>query len=146
MSAFDGAVTDVKDQVARLKHLRVERLVKLQTKKCGVCLQPVVYAVASSASGKRLPFDPSALLNNAQKVVIASDESLEVWPFAPRKHICDPAILQVQADEHDRRCTEEVARLKARGRVLRSGISPSALNGYEPPDAPPYGTSWGDRP
>lgn len=86
---FDATVTDTKDLVARSKHLRVEKLVKLQARPCGVCKKPIVYAVASSQSGKRLPFDIATLLNNSLKVVVGSDESLEVWPFRPTAHKCE---------------------------------------------------------
>lgn len=95
--AFDAIVDDVKDRVARDKHLRVERLVKLQAKPCGICEKPIVWAVASSSSGKRLPFDTSQLLNNSLKVVVAADETLEVWPFAPPKHRCKAEWLPSHA-------------------------------------------------
>lgn len=86
---FDATVTDTKDIVARSKHLRVEKLVKLQARPCGVCRKPIVYAVVASISGKRLPFDIATVLNNSLKVVIGPDEELEVWPFAPKAHQCN---------------------------------------------------------
>lgn len=78
---------DIKDRVARDKHLRVEKLVKIQSRPCAVCGETVVWAAVNNA-GKRLPFEPSKLLNNSLKVVIDHNEALEVWPFAPRAHRC----------------------------------------------------------
>lgn len=88
MSAFDAVVEDTKDRIAKIKHLRVEKLVKLQSKPCGVCHQPVVYAVVSSLSGKRLPIDVAKVLNNSLKVVLGPDDEIEVWPFTPGAHRC----------------------------------------------------------
>lgn len=98
MTHPDAFVDDVKDRISRDKHLRVENLVKIQSRPCATCGELVVWAAVNNA-GKRLPFEPSKLLNNSLKVVIDQNEALEVWPFAPRSHRCDSE--KVRAKEED---------------------------------------------
>lgn len=131
----------VKEKVERNKYLRVEHLVNIQKRPCAVCGDPVVWA-GVNAAGKRLPFDPSVLLTNPQKVVISSTEELDVWAMQPppRRHTCDQTKLQAAADEHERRCAEEVARLKARGHTFRSSRMAMGT------DVPDPSSAWGDRP
>ena len=128
----------IKEKVERDKYLRVEHLVKIQSTNCKLCGEPVIWA-GVNAAGKRLPFDTSVLLTNPQKVVISSTEELDVWAMQPPplKHICDPAKAQ---EEHERRCSVEVARLKARGHTFRS--SRMAMGS----DVPDVSSAWGDRP
>ena len=132
----------IREKVERDKYLRVEHLVKILTTKCLVCLEPIVWA-GVNAAGKRLPFDTSTLLTNPQKVVISSDDQLDVWAMQPPplKHICDPAKAQ---EEHERRCSLEVARLREQGHIFRS--SRMGLDSETPLEFPPYGSSWGYRP
>ena len=84
---FDSIVDDAKERITRGKHLRVENLVKIQSRLCKTCDRAVVWCVVNNA-GKRLPFDPGAVLGNSLKVVIGPDESLEVWNFSPKAHKC----------------------------------------------------------
>lgn len=115
--------TTTREEVERKKHLRVERLVKIQTRDCQTCGEPVVWA--DTGNGKRLPFEPHKLLSNSIKVVIDHNEGLGVWPFAPRKHVCS---------------SEKVLQNERSHRAFRpSGMG---LDSYEPPDPV---SPWGDR-
>lgn len=130
MSVFD--TIPIREKVERDKHLRVERLVKLQTRDCKVCGDPVVWA-GVGPSGKRLPFNPSALLGNSIKVVIGTDESLDVWAIKPmpRKHFCNADKIQAK-EERDAKHYHPVARVETDGEGHFSGVTECCCDTGQP--------------